>query len=185
MIPSDHFVRFYNEVFKALQERGHDHLEAYWREIGRLQTQALAEGFRQGGLRACYDYWARIVVEENCDADLDLTEDYFELRMRKCPSLSKVLDNDAAACEWYCDHCMGWIEPVMRTAGLHAVMDMQSRSEPHCLFRVYTDSEKARVFARQAILLAAPDAPFLSSDLEKPRPDRTKPESPSTPGSAL
>ena len=26
MIPSDHFVRFYNEVFKALMERGYDGL---------------------------------------------------------------------------------------------------------------------------------------------------------------
>ncbi len=50
MIPSDHFVRFYNEVFKALAERGHDHLEAYWRELGRLQTIELADKFRTGGL---------------------------------------------------------------------------------------------------------------------------------------
>ena len=35
MIPSDHFVRFYNEVFKALEKKGHPHLVAYWRELGR------------------------------------------------------------------------------------------------------------------------------------------------------
>ena len=26
VIPSDHFVRYYNEVFKALEQRGLDHL---------------------------------------------------------------------------------------------------------------------------------------------------------------
>ena len=28
MIPSDHFVRYYNEVFKALEDAGHEHLVA-------------------------------------------------------------------------------------------------------------------------------------------------------------
>jgi len=158
MIPSDHFVRFYNEVFKALLERGREHLAAYWRELGRLQAQELAERFRNGGLEACRDYWARIEQEENCLADLALTGDYFEFRMRRCPSLAKVLDNDAAPCELYCDHCMGWVEPVMRECGLHAVMDIESRSQPHCVFRVYRDAAKARAFARQARLLADPYA---------------------------
>ena len=38
MIPSDHFVRFYNEVFKALERKGHRSTVAYWRELGRLGT---------------------------------------------------------------------------------------------------------------------------------------------------
>jgi len=156
MIPSDHFVRFYNEVFKALDDLGHEHLVKYWRELGRLQTAELAESFRQDGLQACYDYWSRIKEEENCDAELTLTEDYLEFRMNTCPSLSKVLDNDAAACEWYCDHCMGWVEPVMEAAGLFAVMDMKSRKDPHCVFRVYKDREKAEQYARQAVLVSRP-----------------------------
>ena len=55
MIPSDHFVRFYNEVFKALEELGHEHLVAYWRELGKLQVQELAARFREGGLAECYE----------------------------------------------------------------------------------------------------------------------------------
>ncbi len=156
MIPSDHFVRFYNEVFKTLRELGHTHLKDYWRELGQMQTRKLGAYFREGGLQACYDYWNRIVHEENCRAELELTPEYFEFRMRKCPSLSKVLDNDAVACELYCDHCMGWIEPVMQAAGLYAVMDMQSRIEAHCVFRVYADAEPAREFEKQAKLLSKP-----------------------------
>ena len=156
MIPSDHFVRFYNEVFKALEARGHEHLVAYWRELGTLQAAELADRFREGGLQACYDYWQRIRDEENCDMELALTENYLEGRMNACPSLSKILDNDAAPCELYCDHCMGWVEPVMEASGLHAVMDMQSRTEPRCLFRVYEDKKKASQFAEKATLLARP-----------------------------
>lgn len=156
MIPSDHFVRLYNEVFKLLEELGHEHLVAYWRELGRLQSAELAERFRAGGLQACYDYWRRIREEENCEMELSLTEDYFGGRMRGCPSLAKVLDNDAAASELYCDHCMGWVEPVMEAAGLYPVMDMQSRSEPQCVFRVYKDEAKARAFRQGAALPSEP-----------------------------
>ena len=156
MIPSDHFVRFYNEVFKALEERGHEHLVAYWRELGRLQTAELAERFRQGGLKAAHDYWQRIREEENCEGELTLTDDYLEFRMARCPSLSKVLDSDAEPCEFYCDHCMGWVEPVMAAAGLHAVLDMESRAEPHCVFRVYKNRGQAEAFAREAVLPSRP-----------------------------
>jgi len=156
MIPSDHFVRFYNEVFKALAERGREHLEAYWREIGRLQTAELADKFRAGGLDAAADFWRRALKEENCDVDFTETDDYFEFRMKRCPSLSKVMDNDCEPFELYCDHCMGWIQPLMEACGLYAVMDIESRTEPHCTFRVYSDAKKAEVWARQARLLARP-----------------------------
>ena len=80
------------QLGQRLAERGHEHLVAYWRELGRLQTIELADKFRTGGLEACREYWTRIVQEENCLADLELTEDYFEFRMRQCPSLSKAMD---------------------------------------------------------------------------------------------
>lgn len=156
MIPSDHFVRFYNEVFKALAERGREHLVAYWRELGRLQSIELAERFRTGGLAAAHAYWSRILREENCQGRLSLTDDYLELAMDRCPSLSKVLDSDADPCPLYCDHCMGWVEPVMQAAGLHAVVDLHSRSEPHCVLRVYRDAAKARAFEQQATLPSRP-----------------------------
>jgi hypothetical protein len=158
VIPSDHFVRFYNEVFNALAERGWEHLRAYWRQLGRVQAAELAGQFRTGGLPAAYDYWSRIFEEENCQGKLTLTDDYFEFRMDRCPSLSKILDSDAPPCPFYCDHCMGWIQPVMDAAGLHPVLDIQSRAEPHCVFRVYTDPAKAEAFRQQAALPAEPYA---------------------------
>ncbi|MBM4030822.1 MAG: hypothetical protein FJ291_03455 [Planctomycetes bacterium] len=156
MIPSDHFVRFYNEVFKALEDRGHEHLVAYWRELGRLQTAELADRFRAGGLQAAHDYWRRILDEENCQGQLTLSPDYLELRMDRCPSLSKVLDSDAVPSPLYCDHCMAWIQPVMEASGLHAVLDMHSRTQPRCLLRVYRDPAQAAAFERQAVLASHP-----------------------------
>ena len=87
---------------------------------------------------------------------MTLTDDYFDFQMHACPSLSKVLDNDASASPLYCDHCMGWVQPVMESAGLYAVMDMKSRAEPRCHFRVYADQAKADAFAAQAELVSRP-----------------------------
>lgn len=162
MIPSDHFVRYYNEVFKALHERGIEHVVEYWRELGRLQTAELADDFRAGGIKAAHEYWQRILKEENCVGEVTLTDDYFEFRMDKCPSLSKVLDNDAEAYDLYCDHCMGWVHPVMEASGLYVVGDMKSRSEPHCVFRVYKDSAKADEYEKNATLVSKPYEEFGS-----------------------
>jgi hypothetical protein len=160
MIPSDHFVRYYNEVFKAMEAQGTECLVAYWRELGRLQSIELAGRFKKGGIKAVLEYWKRIVVEENCQATLKDHGDWIEWTMSRCPSLSKVLDNDAAPFEFYCDHCMGWSEPVMEASGLYEVLDMESRSEPHCRDAVFTDKAKALEFERKAKL---PSHPYLEA----------------------
>jgi hypothetical protein len=44
----------------------------------------------------------------------------------------------------------------MEAAGLYAVLDMESRTEPHCVLRVFTDAKKAQDFQRQAKLPSLP-----------------------------
>lgn len=87
---------------------------------------------------------------------LRLTEDFFEFEMHACPSLGKVLDNDASACGRYCDHCMGWIQPTAEAAGLYAAHDIHSRTEPHCTLRVYREPAAAAEFEANARLLCRP-----------------------------
>ncbi len=156
MLPSDHFVRMYNELFKMLEDLGHEELQRYWLEIASLQDTLLCRYIEKDGLKGMYDYWDHIRKEENCDADLRVTEDYFELQMNKCPSLSKNLDNDAGAFSMYCDHCAGWIGPVVNKYSYHLVYDIISRSDPHCLIRIYKDKNKALEFAKSTHLLARP-----------------------------
>ncbi|MEI6874874.1 MAG: hypothetical protein WCL50_07065 [Spirochaetota bacterium] len=156
MLPSDHFVRMYNELFKMLMEQGEGRLEAYWLEISGLQETILGPFIDRAGLEGMREYWDRIRIEENCDADLSITDDYFEFRMNACPSLGKVLDSDATACPLYCDHCAGWIAPIMERRGYFLVYDMVSRTEPRCVMRVYRSRGPAEDFARRAGLLAGP-----------------------------
>lgn len=144
MIPSDHFPRFYNEVFKFLESQSEDDLQAYWLAISVNQERFTLDLFRQKGLAGMEEYWLRIRDEENCDLDIDRTDDMLELRMNACPSLGKVLDNDAEPMSRYCDHCAGWIGPIMDKLGYHLVYDVIDRTKPQCVMRVFTDAEDAR-----------------------------------------
>ncbi|MEM7445676.1 MAG: hypothetical protein AAF414_20310, partial [Pseudomonadota bacterium] len=81
MIPSDHFQRFYNEVFKFLEGQGQAALEAYWLEISKNQERHVLDVFRQKGFAGMEEYWTRIRDEENCELEIERDDEKFELRM--------------------------------------------------------------------------------------------------------
>lgn len=153
MIPSDHFTRFYNEVFKFLESKGEAAIEAYWLEISKNQEYHTLDLFRNEGLEGMYQYWSHIRDEENCDLDLELFEDRLDLRMNACPSLGKVKDNDATTMTRYCDHCAGWIGPIMDKTGYHLVYDVIDRDKPQCHMQIFTDKSQAREAEKKAVLL--------------------------------
>ena len=141
MIPSDHFVRFYNGVFKFLDENGG--LEDYYQHISTHQEFHCLELFREKGLPGIYEYYLKIRKEENCDLDIELKEHELRFFMRKCPSLSKAIDNDAGVCSKYCFHCPGWLAPLLKKAGLYLIYDIISPELPQCRMWIFDDREYA------------------------------------------
>ncbi len=152
MLPSDHFVKFYNEIFKYLDQRGPAELERYYARVADRQAFFTLEAFKRDGLKGMYDYWERIRIEENCDMDLVLSDGCLELKMNVCPSLTKVIDNDAGPCHAYCDHCPGWVGRVLAEARHYMVYDIVSRTEPRCCMHIFED--RARAEAKRDELLA-------------------------------
>lgn len=143
MFPSDQFVRFYNEVFKFLAAKGKDELEKYYKRVSENQEYHCLDLFCKKGLQGMYEYWEHIRIEENCDMVNRLEEDCYSFEFFSCPSLSKAVDNDAGPCPEYCNHCPGWIFPIMTKAGFYAVYNLIDRREPRCEMYVYADKEKA------------------------------------------
>ena len=144
MIPSDHFVRFYNEVFKYIASKGEAELKKYYDRVSKNQEYHCLDLFCRKGLQGMYEYWEHIKVEENCDMVNRLEEDCYSFEFFSCPSLSKAVDNDAGACPEYCNHCPGWILPLMTKAGFYAVYNLIDRQMPRCEMFVYADLEKAK-----------------------------------------
>ncbi len=174
MIPSDHFVRFYNEVFKFLDEK--DALRDYYLEISRHQELHCLELFKARGLDGVKEYYEHIRKEENCELDLELLPDRIISRMTKCPSLSKVLDNDAEPCEKYCDHCAGWSMPLYTKCGIYYVQNMIGRKIPQCL-SVRTASRKVAEEVRQQFLDSGVSPDLVNSNLDRwEEVERNKPD---------
>ena len=141
MIPSDHFVRFYNEVFKFLDDKGA--LDDFYKEISRHQNLHCLKDFWEKGLRGMYDYWEHIRIEENCDSEHHLEDGCYWGVMRHCPSLSKAVNNDAGVCPKYCYHCPGWVIPLFTRTGFYAVFNAISPDVPQCTTHVVETKEAA------------------------------------------
>lgn len=157
MIPSDHFVRFYNEVFKFLLERGVDHLKKYYLKVSENQELHCLELFKAKGLQGMYEYWEHIRIEENCDMQHSVIDDCYSFSFRGCPSLEKVINNDASPCAKYCDHCPGWILPIMSKCGMYAIYNLVDRMKPMCEMFVFISREKAEDKKKELLAKFNPD----------------------------
>lgn len=163
MIPSDHFVRFYSEVFKFLDTQ--NGLEEYYREIGRHQELHCYECFMDKGLDGMEEYWGHIRVEENCISSSKIVDGVRYSFMDRCPSLSKILDSDAEPCEKYCRHCPGWCIPLMTKCGFYYMSNIKSLTDPHCCSAQTEDIEKAKA-VMQKWLDEGADPDMLSSNID-------------------
>ena len=157
MIPSDHFVKFYNEIFKYLERKGPEELDRYYGRVADRQAYFTLDAFRRDGLKGMYEYWERIRIEENCDMTHEYDDKRYHCRMNTCPSLSKVLDNDASPCGRYCDHCPGWVGRVIAAAGYFMVYDIVGRETPQCEFWAYQDKSQAEAKYEELAALRGDD----------------------------
>lgn len=146
MIPSDHFVRFYNEVFKFLDAR--NGLQQYYAEISHHQEFHCLENFQKNGIQGIYDYYLKIRKEENCEMEIKLINHGIILRMTKCPSLSKAINNDAGVCPKYCMHCLGWTAPLYQKANLYQIYDLMGMDDPRCCEYIFDDQKIASDYYR-------------------------------------
>ena len=163
MIPSDHFVRFYNEVFKFLDRN--NGLEDYYKEISRHQELHCLRIFMEKGLEGMKEYWGHIKVEENCEMHTFIKDGVHYCFMERCPSLSKVLDSDAEPCRKYCLHCPGWVLPLMTKCGFYYIASVIALDQPKCHYFQTESREKAQKIVDD--LIAEGHAPeLIFSNLE-------------------
>ena len=164
MIPSDHFVRFYNEVFKFLDAR--DSLKDYYEEVSHEQARASAELFWKKGMKGVKEHFDRIYKEENCTNDSWTTDTERYEYMSDCPSLHKVTDNDAGPCEKYCLHCPGWELPLMTRCGIYCVYDLIGLRVGDC--REFKSESRAEAEAfLQKILSEGADPAMIHTNLDQ------------------
>jgi len=113
------FCGHYDWTFEWLQEQGGDTLlRDYWREAiaGDSQRHA-AQLIETLGFEGMKKYWAHTLEEEAAGYTLTTRGDVARIDMHDCPSKGFLLRNGINHSADYCDHCIGWIGPVMEKAG--------------------------------------------------------------------
>jgi len=119
MIGCYDYCGVYDWTFAWLEkERGPDFVVEYWEtavsQDSRRHTRALIAAEGIAGMKK---YWGHVLAEEEAGYAMTADERRFRIDMHACPSKGFLLRNGLAQYRDYCDHCMGWIGPVMESAG--------------------------------------------------------------------
>jgi hypothetical protein len=77
------------------------------------------------------------------------TADVFRIDMHDCPSKGFLIRNGLVQYRDYCDHCMGWIGPVMKEAGF--VVDHEHNHHGPCWWEMRRADDKAAPSAPAAL----------------------------------
>lgn len=115
------FCGHYEWTFDWLERTGGpDLLREYWREaIGKDSQQHARRLIAASGMDGMAAYWGHTLAEESASKGYTITRapDAFRIDIHACPSKGFLLRNGLANHPDYCDHCMGWVGPMMRNAG--------------------------------------------------------------------
>ena len=65
------------------------------------------------------------------------------LWLRQSPTRQPALFRGYICNLHYCDHCAGWIGPIIDKVGYHLVYDVIDRTKPQCVVKIFKDKEEA------------------------------------------
>ena len=118
--------------------------EAAWRdwlsEMGRDYFRPVNEAWKSGGLPAVAGYWRDFFHAES-GSEVEVREDLDRvvIEMTDCPSRGFLLRNGLEFSGDYCNHCIGWIGPMMRSAG-HGVRHAHNH-QGQCVWEFFPESQ--------------------------------------------
>lgn len=145
MIGCYDFCGHYEWTFAWLERTGGPELlRDYWDNAIHRDSQRHARDLIQReGFAGMAKYWQHTLVEESPDLGFRITQrpDSFRVDIHDCPSKGFLIRNGLQQHRDYCDHCIGWIGPLMRDAGF--VIDHEHNHRGQCWweFRAATAAE--------------------------------------------
>jgi hypothetical protein len=112
----------------------------YWDKAIARDSQAHAAALIGAkGIAGMQEYWAHTLAEEAAGYHCTATDDVFRIDMHECPSKGFLIRNDLAQYHDYCDHCMGWIGPMLGRLGF--TVDHQHNHCGKCWWEIRAASD--------------------------------------------
>ena len=119
MLGVQDFIGYYDWTFEYLRRNfGEKTVADYWlHAISRDSQRHARDLIENKGFDGMEEYWAHTLEMEEAGYTFDRGPDYFRTDMHDCPSKGHLIQRGLEAYHDYCEHCMGWIKPVMGDAG--------------------------------------------------------------------
>jgi len=100
------FFELYDHVFTFLdREAGSDAVQALWKSIADRQLGHLEQLMRSKGFRGMEEYWRATLGQEGADFEMNVNDDMFQLRVKRCPPNEWFKSRSIAKYPRYCEHC--------------------------------------------------------------------------------
>lgn len=130
------FCGHYEWTFEWLRREGGESLvRQFWDEAIHQDSQIHARDLiLNRGIEGMKEYWGHTLQEEGAGFYTTATESTFRIDMHECPSKGFLLRNHLEQYHDYCDHCLGWIGPLLRQAGY--VVDHQHNHCGQCWWEI-------------------------------------------------
>ena len=125
MIGCAEFILGYDFTFEYLRRKyGDEALVRYWQEAISVDSQRHARELiipgvlagERAGFDGMAEYWGHTLAEEEAGYTSARTENAYRIDMFACPSQGILKQRGQECFADYCEHCMGWLEPLMREA---------------------------------------------------------------------
>ena len=132
MIGTYDFCGHYEWTFAWLDAQGGQALvKEYWDEAIRHDSQRHASALILAeGIEGMKKYWGFTLDHEAAGYAITATDAVFRIDMHDCPSKGFLIRNGLVQYGDYCDHCIGWIGPLMKEAGF--VIDHEHNHRGQC-----------------------------------------------------
>ena len=118
MISCTEFILAYNELFKFLHKRyGKKAVIEFWEYISDRFLTNLHRLVKEKGIAGMAEYWTHTLTEEEAEYQMSVGPDYFEMYIKKCPSIGILNRRKADKYPWYCEHCGTLYKRVMEKYG--------------------------------------------------------------------
>lgn len=136
MIGCQDFCGYYDWTFEYLRRTyGEEAVRAYWEKAIAGDSQQHARELILGkGFEGMEEYWGHTLAEEEAGYVASRTEDVYRIDMHECPSKVFLIQRNLAAYHDYCDHCMGWIKPIMDEGGF--TIDHEHNHQGQCWWEI-------------------------------------------------
>jgi hypothetical protein len=136
------FCGHYEWTFAWLEGRGGKKLlHEFWDEgIARDSQQHAAKLISEKGIAGMKEYWGHTLDHEGAGYNTAATEKIFRIDIHDCPSKGFLIRNHLQQHQDYCDHCIGWIGPMLKRAGF--TIDHQHNHCGQCWWEMRHESDQ-------------------------------------------